>query len=87
MGSAAAHWGYAAPGTLCSSRFMWIPGPITTVHYEHNYPKAAVAVRIALDAQRWFTEKDRAGMVVHGNHPFSVGKMQTAISSSHRPGM
>ena len=52
---------------------MWIPGPITTVHSGHGRPRAAVAVTVAFATRGWFTERTRAGVVVLGNHPFSVG--------------
>jgi hypothetical protein len=50
---------------------MWISGPITTVQYGHNYPKAAAAAKISFTAWRWFKESIRGGIVVHRNHLIS----------------
>jgi hypothetical protein len=61
----------------CSGRYMWIPGPITTVHCEHNRPKATAAAKINFIVWRWFTESTSGGMVVHGNHPIRVRRLRS----------
>ncbi len=62
-------------GAVRSSRFVWISGPITTVQYELNRPKAAAAAKVSFPAWRWFTVSIRGGMVVHGNQPISVSRI------------
>jgi integrase len=49
--SSAARRASSAQPFSCSSRDMWISGPITAVHCGHNCPKVAVAVKIAFTAE------------------------------------
>jgi hypothetical protein len=61
---------------------MWISGPITTVQDEHICDELAAVARVGLSTRRWLSDKSRNAAVVLGNHPISVGKMQTAVFAS-----
>jgi len=52
-----------------SRRYIWIPGPITTVHDEHPYRELTVAAKIRLTSKRWISDRSRSAAVVLGNHP------------------
>jgi hypothetical protein len=43
-------------------------------------PKALADTRVVLSAWKWLSEMTWSSAVVLGNHPYSVGKMQTAGS-------
>lgn len=53
-------------------RYMWIPGPITTVRYELNYRELTGAAKICLTLRRWISDRSRNADVVLENHPISV---------------
>jgi hypothetical protein len=70
-------YGTAATGQLLamearSRRSMWIPGPITTVHYKHSCRELAAVARVGLVTRRWLSDKNRSVAVVLGNQPHSV---------------
>jgi hypothetical protein len=58
-----------------SRRYIWIPGPITTVHGEHPYRELTVAAKIRLTTKRWISDRSRSAAVVLGNHPISVRRI------------
>ena len=80
--SSAPPWASSAQPISCSSRYKWITGPITNVRNEHIWPKASAVAKICLAAWRWFTERSRSGIVVHGNHPIGVRPMDDTIDMS-----
>ena len=63
-----------------SNGYRWITGPITTVRDGRMSPEALADTRVVLSAWKWFSERTWSRTVVLGNHPYSVGKMQTAGS-------
>jgi len=55
-----------------SNCYMWISGPITTVHDEHICHELTAVARISLATRRWLSDRSRSAAVVLGNHPISV---------------
>ena len=66
----------------CSRRYMWRPGPITTVHGEHPYRELTAAAKIRLTSKRWISDRSRSAAVVLGNHPYCVGRMLKGTSKN-----
>ena len=63
---------------VCSNRYMWISGPITTVLNEHICHELAVMARVDLAARRWLSDKSSSAAVVLGNHPINVRRTSGA---------
>ena len=65
---------FSARGADRSNRYMWISGPVTTVHYEHICHDLAAVAMVGLATRRWLSDKSRSAAVVLGNHQISVGQ-------------
>ena len=55
--------------------YKWISGPITTVHDERIVPNATAVTRAGSNAQKWFSESSRSGIVILANQPISVRRI------------
>jgi hypothetical protein len=59
-----------------SDGYMWIPGPITTVHDQHFCRELAAVARVDYVSRRWLSGKNRSAAVVPENHPISVSSSE-----------